>query len=116
VTINGRIQLQNPGQGFFMMVVGKTPAGLKGDILVGPSVDTIEGIFLAESEFKTGVATSQFNARGSVVAYDGVVLERDLGAANSNTPAEVFTYAPDIIATFPRVFTQRRMRWKEVAP
>ena len=116
VTINGRIQLQNPGQGFFMMVVGKSPAGLKGDILVGPSVDTIEGIFLAESEFKTGVATSQFNARGSVVAYDGVVLERDLGGANSNTPAEVFTYAPDIIATFPRVFTQRRMRWKEVAP
>jgi len=39
-----------------------------------------------------------------------------LGASNSNTPAEVFTYAPDIIATFPQVFTQRRLRWKEVAP
>ncbi len=116
VTINGRIQLQNPGQGFFMMVVGKDTNGLKGDILVDPSVDDIEGIFLAESEFKTGVASSQFNARGSVVAYEGISLERDLGASNANTPAEVFEYAPDIIATFPKVFTQRRIRWKEVAP
>ena len=116
VTINGRIQLQSPGQGFFMMVVGKDGSGLKGDILVDPSVDNIEGIFLAESEFKTGIASTQFNARGSVVAYDGVVLERDLGASNANTPAEVFIYAPDIIATFPSVFTQRRIRWKEVAP
>jgi hypothetical protein len=116
VTINAGIQLQNPGQGFFMMVVGKDANGLKGDILVDPSVSSIEGIFLAESEFKTGVASTQFNARGSVVAYEGVSLQRDLGASNANTPAEVFTYAPDIIATFPSVFTQRRIRWKEVAP
>ena len=114
--IDGRIQLQSPGQGFFMAVVGKDGSGFKGDILVDPSVDIIEGIFLAESEFKTGLSSSQFNVRGSVVAYDGVVLERDLGASNANTPAEVFTYAPDIIATFPGVFTQRRIRWKEVAP
>jgi len=114
--IDGRIQLQNPGQGFFMAVVGKDGSGLKGDILVDPSVSSIEGIFLAESEFKTGVASTQFNARGSVVAYEGVSLQRDLGASNANTPAEVFTYAPDIIATFPSVFTQRRIRWKEVAP
>jgi len=114
--IDGRIQLQSPGQGFFMAVVGKDGSGFKGDILVDPSVDIIEGIFLAESEFKTGLASTQFNVRGSVAAYDGVVLERDLGASNSNTPAEVFTYAPDIIATFPNVFTQRRIRWKEVAP
>ena len=99
-----------------MAVVGKDGSGLKGDILVDPSVDNIEGIFLAESEFRTGVASSQLRVRGSVVAYEGISLQRDLGASNSNTPAEVFEYAPDIIATFPQVFTQRRIRWKEVAP
>jgi hypothetical protein len=116
VLINGRIQLQNPGQGFFMIVVGKDSNGLRGDISVDPSVDDLEGIFLAESEFRTGVSSTQLQVRGSVAAYDGVILERDLGAANSNTPAELFEYAPDIIATFPSVFTTRRIRWKEVAP
>ena len=114
--IAGRIQLQNPGQGFFMAVVGKDVSGLKGDILVDPSVDDVEGVYLAESEFKTGISSSQLSVRGSVAAYDGVVLERDLGDSNADTPAEVFEYAPDIIATFPQVFTQRRFRWKEVAP
>jgi len=114
--INGRIQLQNPGQGFFMAVVGKDANGLKGNIRVDPSVDDIQGVFLAESEFRTGVASSQLTVRGSVVAYDGVVLERDLGASNATLAAEYFVYAPEVIATFPRVFAQRRIRWKEVAP
>lgn len=115
-TIDGRIQLQTPGQGFFMMVVGKDANGQKGDIIVDPSVDDIEGIYLAESEFSTGVANSQLQVRGSVVAYDGFNLQRDLGILNEISPAELFEYAPEIIATFPRVFTQRRIRWKEVAP
>lgn len=119
--INGRINFQSPGSGFFMAVVGKDANGLKGNIFVDPSVShptqvEIEGVFLAEGEFRSGAGTDQLHVRGSVVAYDGVVLQRDLGGNNGDTPAELFEYAPDIIATFPRVFTQRRIRWKEVAP
>jgi len=119
--LNGRINIQNPGSGFFMVIVGKDANGFKGNIFVDPSVSQptnpeLEGIYFAEGEFRTGAGTEQLYVRGSVVAYDGVVLERDLGDANTNTPAELFEYAPEIIVTFPRVFTQRRMRWKEVAP
>jgi len=119
--ITGRINIQSPGNGFFMVVVGKDANGLKGNIIVDPSVSHptspgLEGIFVAEGEFRTGVGTSQLWVRGSVAAYDGFLLERDLQAGNSTKPAELFEYAPDIISVFPQVFTTRRMRWKEVAP
>jgi hypothetical protein len=119
--ITGRINIQNSGQGFFMVVVGKDVNGLKGNIIVDPSVSHptqpgMEGIFLSEGEFRTGVGTDQLWVRGVVAAYDGLVLERDLGGSNANTPAELFEYAPNVMVTFPRVFTTRRMRWKEVAP
>jgi len=119
--ITGRINIQSPGNGFFMVVVGKDVNGLKGNIIVDPSVSHptspgLEGIFVAEGEFRTGVGTSQLWVRGSVAAYDGFLLERDLQAGNSTKPAEFFEYAPEIISVFPQVFTTRRMRWKEVAP
>ncbi|HJX59401.1 MAG TPA: Ig-like domain-containing protein [Patescibacteria group bacterium] len=119
--ITGRINIQSYGSGYFMVVVGKDANGLKGNIIVDPSVShptqpSIEGVYLAEGEFRTGAGTNQLRVRGAVAAYDGIVLERDLEAENADTPAEYFEYAPDIIATFPQVFTSRRMRWKEVAP
>ena len=119
--ITGRINVQSPGNGYFMVVVGKDVNGLKGNIIVDPSVSHptdpgIEGVYLAEGEFRTGAGTSRLYVRGAVASYGGIVLERDLEGNNDDTPAEYFEYAPDIIATFPQVFTSRRMRWKEVAP
>lgn len=119
--ITGRINVQSAGNGYFMVVVGKDANGLKGNIIIDPSVShpnlpAIEGVYLAEGEFRTGAGTERLFVRGAVAAYGGIVLERDLGANNGDTPAEYFEYAPDIIATFPQVFTTRRMRWKEVAP
>jgi hypothetical protein len=119
--ITGRINIQSAGNGFFMAVVGKDTNGQKGNIIVDPSVSHptspgIEGVFMAEGQFRTGAGTSQLWVRGAVAAYDGFLLERDLGADNANKPAELFEYAPDIISVFPQIFTSRRMRWKEVAP
>ena len=119
--ITGRINVQSPGNGYFMVVVGKDTSGLKGNIIVDPSVSHptapgIEGVYLAEGEFRTGAGTNRLYVRGAVASYDGIVLERDLEGNNDDTPAEYFEYAPDIIATFPQVFTSRRMRWKEIAP
>jgi len=121
LNIIGRINIQSPGNGYFMVVVGKDVNGLKGNIIVDPSVSHptapgIEGVYLAEGEFRTGAGTNRLYVRGAVASYDGIVLERDLEGNNDDTPAEYFEYAPDIIATFPQVFTSRRMRWKEVAP
>jgi hypothetical protein len=121
LNIIGRINVQSSGNGYFMVVVGKDANGLKGNITIDPTVShptspAIEGVYLAEGEFRTGAGTSQLHLRGAIAAYGGIVLERDLGADNDDTPAEYFEYAPDIIATFPQVFTSRRMRWKEVAP
>lgn len=119
--ITGRIGIQSPGNGFFMAVVGKDANGLKGNIIVDPAVSHptspgLEGIFVAEREFRTGAGTSQLWVRGSVVAYDGFLLQRNLNASNSTKPAELFEYAPELMSVFPQVFTTRRMRWKEVAP
>ena len=119
--ITGRIGIQSSGNGFFMVVVGKDANGLKGNIIVDPAVSHptspgLEGIFVAEREFRTGAGTSQLWVRGSVVAYDGFLLQRNLNASNSTKPAELFEYAPELMSVFPQVFTTRRMRWKEVAP
>jgi len=74
-----------------------------------------EGIFLTEGQFQTGAGTEQLHIRGMVAAYDGIVLQRDL-TDNSETPAELFEYAPDMVLTFPRDLTSAAIRWKEVAP
>lgn len=121
LNINARININDRGQGFFAAIVGKDASGGKGDILVDPSVShptrpELEGIFLADSEFRTGAGSEQLHLRGSVAAWEGISLERDLQDANTNTPAEFFEYAPELILTFPRELTRRPMTWNEVAP
>lgn len=108
------------GTGFFMAIVS-------GDIIISSKAridplnpqPILEGIFLAEGQVKTGTdgagLDEQLWIRGSVAAYGGVVLERDL-TDNSLTPAEFIEYGPDFLFTFPRDLTSRRYKWKEVAP
>jgi hypothetical protein len=122
LNINGRINLQSPGQGFFMAIVGKATDGTKGDILVDGSVShptqpELQGIFMADSEFKTGLGTDQLHIKGSVAAWDGVTLQRDLsGNGNSTNPAELLEFDPTLVFTFPREFFRNRLVWKEVSP
>ena len=116
--LNGAIDVED-GIGFIMFIVGKNDSGGKGNIVIAddiPGQDEIEGVFLAEGEFRTGTGSNPLYVRGIVAAYDGIVLERDLEDNNSDNPAEVFEYAPDFVLTFPRDLTFKRLRWKEVAP
>lgn len=121
---NADLNINNPiyladGQGFFMAIV-------KGNIKVDPSVGSsaipsIEGIYVADGNFSDGTlspsADSELWVRGSVAAYGGVYLQRDLGGtANAANPAEFFEYAPDQILLFPSVLGFRKINWKEVAP
>jgi len=120
LNINGRINLQS-GESFFMAIVGKDDSGNKGNIIVDPSVSHpvkpgLEGIFLADSQFKTGSDDKQLYIRGSVAAWEGIVLERDLDDDNSDTPAELFEYAPDLIFNYPQEMLRDVIRWREVAP
>jgi hypothetical protein len=117
--INGNITLTK-GSGFFLAVAGKKADGGKGDITVDPGVTSLEGIYEADNKFQTGTTgtgDSQLTIRGSVAAYGGISLQRDLGdAANQTTPAEIFEYAPDLELLFPEKLLTRVINWKEVAP
>jgi hypothetical protein len=105
--------------GFFMIAV-------EGDININPAVGggaspNLEGLYIADGTIQTGTLTpggddTQLWVRGSVVAYNGIVLSRDLKTTNFSTPGELFEYAPDQILLFPEVFAVRKINWKEVAP
>ncbi len=121
LTISSRINIGNPGQGFFMAIAGKDIGGGKGNILVDPSVThpsqpALEGIFYAEDQFLTGTGNNKLYLRGSVAALGGVILQRDLGVSNLDTPAEFFEYAPELMMSYPRDLGSSKVVWKEVAP
>jgi len=105
--IKGNISL-NDGRGFLMTIVqGKTQ--------INSSVTSLEGIFVSDNNFETGTGASQLTVRGTIVSYGRVRLQRDL-TDNSVTPAETFTFAPDLLLNLPRSLQIRRIDWKEVAP
>lgn len=119
LNLNARINFTK-GQGFFMALVGKTFLGAKGNINVsstlgGGAAPQLEGLYEADNAFHSGAGTTQLYIRGSVAAYGGINLERDL-TDNSTTPAEVFEYAPDLVFTYPYKLRERRIFWQEVAP
>jgi hypothetical protein len=113
VNITGNINLVD-GQGFFMLVVN-------GNIVIDPTLGDsgepdLEGLYFANGAVSTGIGETQLWTRGSIVAYGGVALERDLGNDGNSDPSEYLEYAPDQIMLFPKVFGYRRINWKEVAP
>jgi hypothetical protein len=119
LNINGNINFTK-GSGFFLAVAGKKDDGSKGDIILDAGVTNLEGIYAADNKFQTGsigTGDSQLVIRGSVAAYGGINLQRDLGdPANQTTPAEIFEYAPDLELLFPEKLLTRTINWKEVAP
>lgn len=116
LAITGNVDIQTPGQEFFMALVGKGAQGTKGNILLGPTVATLKGLYLADNDFLTGSSATQLNVRGSVVALGDISMDRDLDAANSTTPSEVFTYSPELIFLFPKNLNSDVIQWTEVAP
>jgi len=109
----------NDGTGFLMAIVGENDLG-GGNITVailddaGGDDPELEGIFVADNLFSTGGIEEQLKVRGSVVAWQGIELQRNLRAGNEDFPAELFEYAPDLYLLIP--FGEREMEWKEVAP
>lgn len=117
--INAQINLTK-GSGFFMAIVGK-------DITVDPSVGggtgpNLEGIYEADGQFYDNTNQPASNdsllwVRGSIAAYGGLNLDRDIGKGNNeHNPSELFEYAPDQILLFPPKLGARKINWKEIAP
>lgn len=126
LTIQGNISIQADGQGFLLVIVGENASGGKGNITIdssvggtGDGVPEIEGLFLADNSFSTGTTgagdDNQLHIRGSVASYGGISLQRDL-TDDSQTPAELIEYAPELMLLFPDSLGLERMRWEEVAP
>ena len=121
VYLKGNIKLTK-GRGFFLLVAGKTAGGTKGNIYVDPGVGggavnpNLEGVYVSDGQFQTGISATRLWVRGTVAAYGGISLQRDLGAANSVTPAEFFEYAPDMELLFPSRLANHTISWQEVAP
>ena len=119
--VGGKINLTK-GEGLFMAIVGKDGDGNKGNVIVDPAVGgtadgvpELEGLFMADSEFRTGEGSAQLHVRGSVVGLSGILLQRDLDD-DSQTPAECFEYAPDLILNIPSSLKISKYNWQEVAP
>jgi len=113
VYLKGNINLTK-GSGFFLLATS-------GNIIVDPGVGggasaNLEGIYVSDGTFQTGVASNQLWLRGNVAAYGGITLERDLGTDNTTTPAELFEFAPDLAILFPGKIAARSVSWQEVAP
>jgi hypothetical protein len=109
LNIRNNIQVDSSRSAFLMFVVN-------GDINIDQGVTRIEGIYYATGEFKTGAGNATLAVNGSVVAMQGVKLQRVLPSAQKVNPAEVFTYRPDLMLFIPPVFASTRVEWREVAP
>jgi hypothetical protein len=114
LTIDGIIDLSK-GSGFFMAISS-------GTITVNPGVShptasepELEGLFVADQDFITATGSDPLTIRGMVTAYGSVILNRNL-TDNSQNPAELFNYAPDLLFNYPPSLTLKRTRWKEVTP
>jgi len=127
---NGDVNLTGPitltkGQGSFLLIT-------TGNIIVDPTVGSdpasvteaspanLEGIFVSDGQFRTGTTGTssdlQLRVRGSIAAYGGASLQRNLGTYNPDAPAEFFEFAPDLALQFPSILGVRNMNWQEVAP
>lgn len=109
VRITGDVTVANGG---YLMVIAQ------GDVTVDPAVTTVQGIYLANGLFITesaGVGGDvQLVVSGSVAAWDGVDLNRDLGVVGNASPAEQFVYRPDLMTTMPKKVKTFVMEWQEV--
>lgn len=100
-----------------------------GNIAVAEGVTTLEGIYLVDRVFRTcGIGDDDcgydidtgtsypLQTRGSVIAWGGFSLQRDIFVDNRNTPAEQFIYEPEFIPRLPEFMLRAIYTWQEVAP
>lgn len=111
LTVNSDITVA--GTSFLAIIVN-------GNLTVGTGVANLQGLYVIDDQFVTNSASPAVDAglsvQGSIVAWGGVDLNRDLGDANLSSPAERFAYRTDLITNMPDKMKVFSLRWQEVAP
>ena len=117
IFVDGDLRIEHPitvTSGSFLAFI------VRGDIDVDPDVDDIQGLYVTDGVFTTESASpaddAQLEVQGSVVAWTGVQLSRDLGNPNISTPAEKFIYRPDLLVNMPLKMKTYALEWTEVVP
>jgi hypothetical protein len=106
VTVSGNIEVATGG---FLAIIAS------GDINIDPSVTNIEGVFVADGTISTGLSNQQLTGEGIFAGWEGINLQRDLDD-DSQTPAELFIYRPDLQLNAYDYLLWLGIEWKEVAP
>lgn len=92
---------------------------VNGSVRVSPAVTDVAGIYVIDSTLSTesnGGTDVAANFQGSVVAWGGVNLGRDLVAGNLNQAGEKFTYRADLLNNMPDSMKVFALKWEEVVP
>lgn len=79
-----------------------------GNITLGGGVTNIDGIYVTDGTFDTGLSNNQLTVNGTVVAWGGLTLARN-AVNNSTTPAEVFNFVPDFVVNLPEPVRRRHI-------
>ena len=106
VTIAGNIDVAPGG---FLAVIAS------GNINIHPSVTKVEGVFISDGTIGTGISNQQLTGEGIFTGWEGVNLQRNLDD-DSQTPAELFVYRPDLQLNAYRYLLWLGINWREVAP
>lgn len=106
VTITGNIDVA-PG-GFLAIIAS-------GNIAIAPAVTKIEGVFVSDGVIGTGISNRQLTGEGIFTGWEGINLQRNLDD-DSQTPAELFIYRPDLQLNAYRYLLWLGINWREVAP
>ena len=113
VLVNGDLQIAGNvtvATGGFLAVI------VNGNITISPGVTAVHGLYVADGQVITQSSANAANFEGSIVAWTGVDFNRDLGTSNVTTPAEKFTYRPDLLINMPDNMKDFALKWEEVVP
>lgn len=116
VFVNGDLRIASnievePG-GFLAFMVN-------GSLRVSPAVAQVEGLYVVDGTLITesnGSVDMGLSFEGSMVAWGGVNLGRDLVSGNSLSAGESFRYRPDLLLNMPDSMKVFALKWEEVVP
>jgi hypothetical protein len=117
LTINENITLPTTAggslQGVFLAFI------VSGNIIVGDSVDTLEGVYIANRSVQLGAGAEPLKTRGTIVGWaeaestgNGVVIARTPATGASVT----FEYWPELVLNTPKELTSTRQYFVEALP
>ncbi len=90
---------------------------VSGNIIIGPSVTSLHGIFSADGSVVIESSDQPFEASGSVVSFSpsGIMSKRSLPSGDNATRAStIFTYRPDLVVNVPLEIRHKKSVWSEV--